>query len=135
MSYYEADAFARWFGARLPSEQEWEVVARQNLDDIAKGQFSHEQNWQPSVAQDSEAVSQLFGFAWEWTASPYIAYPGYKPPEGAVGEYNGKFMCNQMVLKGGSCLTPNGHIRSSYRNFFYPKDRWPLSGIRLARDA
>jgi ergothioneine biosynthesis protein EgtB len=108
VSYYEADAFARWAGKHLPSEAEWEVSARGNELDAA------------------------FGVVWQWTRSPYAPYPGYRPVEGALGEYNGKFMVNQMVLRGSSCATPRGHARVSYRNFFYPPARWQFTGLRLA---
>jgi len=133
LSFYEADAFARWFGARLPSEAEWEHVASKQP---AEGQFYHDQSLHPLApdkSYDRTVIRDLFGSAWEWTASPYQPYPGYAPGPGALGEYNGKFMCNQFVLRGGSCVTPAEHIRSTYRNFFYPADRWQFTGLRLAR--
>ena len=142
VSYYEADAYARWAGARLPSEQEWEVAvvsdgAAPNPDD---GNFADDGLYhpQPPVATeqpDDGRLRQAFGDVWEWTRSPYVAYPGYVTPAGAIGEYNGKFMCNQWVLRGGSCATARGHVRPTYRNFFYPDARWQFSGLRLARDA
>lgn len=134
VSFFEADAFARWFGARLPREDEWETVAREQ--DPEDGNFAEDGAWHPTPPQErssSDAPSQLFGDVWEWTASPYVEYPGYRPPEGALGEYNAKFMCNQMVLRGGSFATPRGHVRATYRNFFPPEARWQFSGIRLAR--
>jgi ergothioneine biosynthesis protein EgtB len=133
VSYFEADAFARWSGARLPTEAEWEHTA---ADIERSGSFAHGERYHPSPLGERRAgVGQLYGEVWQWTASPYTAYPGYAPPGGALGEYNGKFMCNQYVLRGGSCATPAGHVRATYRNFFPPEARWQFTGIRLARDA
>jgi ergothioneine biosynthesis protein EgtB len=131
VSFYEADAFARWAVGRLPTEAEWEVAAA-GLDPDA-GSFADDGHFHPRPAAGG-GLSQVFGDCWEWSASPYAAYPGYRPAAGALGEYNGKFMCNQVVLRGGSCASPRGHLRATYRNFFPPEARWQFSGIRLARD-
>lgn len=130
ISYYEADAFARWKGCRLPTEQEWEVACRKYSPNILSStNFVENNELRPIQTGDFN----FFGNVWEWTSSPYVAYPYYDPPEGALGEYNGKFMVNQMVLRGGSFGTPRNHIRVTYRNFFHPHLRWMFSGIRLAK--
>jgi ergothioneine biosynthesis protein EgtB len=132
VSYYEADAFARWAGFRLPTEFEWEVAARTvPLDGRTLGAG----HLRPMPAEAGEGLRQMIGDVWEWTASAYLPYPGFKAAPGAVGEYNGKFMCNQFVLRGASCVTPEGHVRRTYRNFFYPHQRWQFTGVRLAADA
>jgi ergothioneine biosynthesis protein EgtB len=134
VSYFEADAYANWAGARLPTEFEWERAA---LDCPIDGNFVENENFHPrmsTTSEDDQGLRQMFGDVWEWTRSSYSPYPGYRAAPGALGEYNGKFMCNQYVLRGGSCATSRNHIRRTYRNFFQPEKRWQFTGIRLARD-
>jgi ergothioneine biosynthesis protein EgtB len=140
ISYFEADAFANWDGARLPTEFEWERAASRLP---IEGNFVDDQRFHPAPANgdgppsgrnNASGLQQIFGDVWEWTRSAYLPYPGYRAVPGALGEYNGKFMCNQMVLRGGSCATSRDHVRATYRNFFQPEKRWQFTGIRLARD-
>jgi ergothioneine biosynthesis protein EgtB len=134
VSYFEADAYASWAGARLPTEFEWERAA---FDCPIEGNFIEDENFHPrawSTSGQDLHLHQMFGDVWEWTRSAYSPYPGYHAAPGALGEYNGKFMCNQYVLRGGSCATSRTHIRRTYRNFFQPEKRWQFTGIRLARD-
>jgi len=135
VSYYEADAFARWAGTRLPTEFEWETAAALGA---GSGAFLDDGLWHPAAATHlaaaAQPLAQMLGDVWEWTQSAYAPYPGYRPLAGSLGEYNGKFMVNQLVLRGGSCATPRSHIRATYRNFFNPVARWQFSGLRLARN-
>jgi ergothioneine biosynthesis protein EgtB len=133
VSHYEADAFARWAGARLPTEQEWEAAVADQADPGRP--FDHVAPHPDGLRADAPGpLRQAFGEVWQWTSSAYLGHPGFAPPPGAVGEYNGKFMSGQVVLRGSSCATPPGHARATYRNFFPPRARWAFSGLRLASD-
>jgi len=136
ISYYEAEAFARWAGKRLPTEFEWEHACAQTPEGNIPNTLGCDRlSPAPAKKTQIEATTQMIGDVWEWTSSAYQAYPGYQAPEGALGEYNGKFMCSQYVLRGGSCVTPDDHVRKTYRNFFYPFQRWQFTGLRLADNA
>jgi ergothioneine biosynthesis protein EgtB len=139
VSYYEADAYARWAGSRLLTEFEWEIAVRCELEGgdsaVRGGHFVEHDRLRPAAGGVFGPSTQFFGDCWEWTSSAYAAYPGFSAPQGALGEYNAKFMCNQMTLRGGSCATPLTHIRPTYRNFFHADARWQITGIRLGRDA
>ena len=140
LSAYEADAYARWAGARLPTEFEWETSVQYlpNKDgscDLSSGQFMNTDVVHPVYSDTRQSTNNITGQLWQWTSSAYAAYPGFEAAKGAIGEYNGKFMANQLVLRGGSCVTSTDHYRHSYRNFFYPPDQWQFTGLRLAKDA
>ncbi len=135
VSFFEADAYARWKGLRLPTEAEWEVAGRAAAETgICQGSFLDSERFHPAAdGAGARGLRQMYGEVWQWTSSAYLPYPGYRPPAGPLGEYNGKFMNGQYVLRGGSCATPRSHIRPTYRNFFQPEKRWQFTGIRLAR--
>lgn len=135
LSGHESVAFAAWRQARLPTEHEWESVAASNTSALQNESWTESHSFHPGGYHAGPELQQMWGHVWQWTQSSYAPYPGFKPLKGTLGEYNGKFMSSQWVLRGGSCATPPGHVRSSYRNFFYPPDRWQFSGLRLARDA
>ena len=134
LSFFEADAYARWAGHRLPTEFEWEYAAIRSKPEVANANLLESGSLHPTPAAYTPGLQQVFGDVWEWTQSGYTGYPGYRPLPGALGEYNGKFMSSQVILRGGSCVTPETHIRATYRNFFTPATRWQFSGIRLAQD-